>query len=211
MRKMADPISTTIAALLTIAITSLAWKDQPVSKFAEHIYLGIVTANSIVMAWRNIYTIGIAKITAGNLVFILAIALGVLTYARYVREYFWLYRYPIALVVGIGIGTAMRGLVGGSFLDQIRDSFIQLSTPGDIWGSINNVVFFAILLSSLSYFLFTIRATRTGAAMQLSTLGRYAMMGAFGYSFANTIATRINQYAGRVAFLMLEWLQLGGA
>lgn len=209
MRKMADPISMTIQALLTIAITSLAWKDQPVSQTAEHIYLGIMTANSIVMAWRNIYTIGINKIIAGQIIFVLAIALGLLTYARYFREYFWLYRYPIALVVGIGIGTAMRGLVGGSFLDQIRDSFIQLSTPGDLMGSVNNVIFFAILLSSLSYFLFTIRASRSGAAMQLSSIGRYAMMAAFGYSFANTLATRINQYAGRVAFLILEWLQLG--
>ena len=209
MRKMADPISLTIQALLTIAITSLAWRDQPVSKLAEHIYMGVVTGNLIVMAWRNIYTIGIAKITAGQIVFILAIALGILTYARYVKEYFWLYRYPIALVVGIGLGTAMRGLVGGSFLDQIRDSFIQLSTPGDLMGSINNILFFAILLSSLSYFLFTIKASRSGTAMRLSALGRYAMMAAFGYSFANTLATRINQYAGRVAFLMLEWLQIG--
>ncbi|MCW3992620.1 MAG: hypothetical protein NWE79_07910 [Candidatus Bathyarchaeota archaeon] len=206
---MADVIGIWIQALLTIAITSLAWRDQPVSKFAEHIYLGVVTANSIVMAWRDIYTKGITRITGGEVVFILAIALGVMTYARYSRKYFWLYRYPIALVVGIGVGTAMRGLVGGSFLDQLRDSFIRLSVPGDIWGSINNIVFFAILLTTLSYFLFTVKATRSGAAMQLSAIGRYAMMAAFGYSFANTIATRINQYAGRIAFLMLDWLQLG--
>ncbi len=206
---MADVVGIWIQALLTIGITSLAWKDQPVSKFTEHIYLGVVTANSIVMAWRDIYTKGIIRITGGEVVFILALALGVLTYARYSRKYFWLYRYPISLVVGIGVGTAMRGLVGGSFLDQLRDSFMRLSVPGDIWGSINNIVFFAILITSLMYFLFTVRATRSGAAMQLSAIGRYAMMAAFGYSFANTIATRINQYAGRIAFLMLDWLQLG--
>ncbi len=206
---MADVVGIWIQALLTIGITSLAWRDQPVSKFTEHIYLGVVTANSIVMAWRDIYTKGIIRITGGEVVFILALALGVLTYARYSRKYFWLYRYPISLVVGIGVGTAMRGLVGGSFLDQLRDSFMRLSVPGDIWGSINNIVFFAILITSLMYFLFTVRATRSGAAMQLSAIGRYAMMAAFGYSFANTIATRINQYAGRIAFLMLDWLQLG--
>ena len=75
--------------------------------------------------------------------------------------------------------------------------------------SLNNLIMVVTLVSAMMYFLFTIKAARGPLATQLSTLGRYAMMAAFGYSFANTIATRINQYAGRVAFLMLEWLQLG--
>jgi len=205
---MADVIGTWIAALLTIAITSLAWKDQPVSKMANHIYIGVVTANSIVQAWQNIMNVGINKIMAGEILYIIAILLGLLTYARYSKASFWLYRYPIALVMGIGVGTSMRGLVGGSFLDQIRDSFFQLAVPGDAMTSVNNIIFFVILLSSLSYFLFTIRAFRSETAMKFSVLGRYAMMGAFGYSFANTIATRINQYAGRIAFLLIDWLHI---
>lgn len=205
---MADVIGTWIAALLTIAITSLAWKDQPVSKMANHIYIGVVTANSIVQAWQNIMNVGINKIIAGEFLYIIAILLGLLTYTRYSKATFWVYRYPIALVMGIGVGTSMRGLVGGSFLDQIRDSFFQLAVPGDAMTSVNNVIFFIILLSSLSYFLFTIRAFRSETAMKFSLLGRYAMMGAFGYSFANTIATRINQYAGRIAFLLIDWLHI---
>lgn len=205
---MADVIGTWIAALLTIAITSLAWKDQPVSKMANHIYIGVVTANSIVQAWQNIMNVGINKIIAGEFLYIIAILLGLLTYSRYSKATFWVYRYPIALVMGIGVGTSMRGLVGGSFLDQIRDSFFQLAVPGDAMTSVNNVIFFIILLSSLSYFLFTIRAFRSETAMKFSLLGRYAMMGAFGYSFANTIATRINQYAGRIAFLLIDWLHI---
>jgi len=207
---MADVISIWISALLTIAITSLAWKDQPVSKMANHIYIGVVTANSIVQAWQNIMNVGINKILAGEFLYIIAILLGLLTYTRYSKASFWVYRYPIALVMGIGVGTSMRGLVGGSFLDQIRDSFFQLAVPGDAMTSVNNVIFFVILLSSLSYFLFTIRAFRSETAMKFSLLGRYAMMGAFGYSFANTIATRINQYAGRIAFLLIDWLHIAG-
>jgi len=207
---MADVLSIWIQALLTIAITTLAWKDQPVSRFANHIYTGVVVANATVIAYGNIINIGINKITAGNFVYVIAVLLGLLTYARYSKEYFWLYRYPIALVMGIGVGTSMRGLVGGSVLDQIRNSFFQLSVPGDAFQSVNNVLSVVILLSGLSYFLFTIKATRGETAMRFSALGRYAMMGAFGYSFANTIATRINQYAGRIAFLLIDWLQVAG-
>ena len=206
---MADMIGIWISAILTIAITTLAWKDTPVSKTAEHIYLGVVTANLMIMAWNNINNIGIQKIMAGQFLYIVPVILGVLAYARYSKENFWIYRYPIALVVGIGVGTAMSGLVGGSVIDQIKASFWNLNVPGDIGASLNNLIMVVTLVSAMMYFIFTIKATRSPIAIKLSTFGRYAMMAAFGYSFANTIATRINQYAGRIAFLMLEWLQLG--
>jgi hypothetical protein len=206
---MADVIGLWISAILTIMITTLAWKDTPVSKTAEHIYVGVVTANSIVMAWGNIDSIGLQKIFAGEIWFIIPVVLGIMAYARYSKENFWIYRYPIALVVGIGVGTAMRGLVGGSVVDQIKSSFWSLNVPGDIGASLNNLVMVVTLLSAMIYFVFTIKASRSPIATQLSAFGRYAMMAAFGYSFANTIATRINQYAGRISFLMLEWLQLG--
>jgi lipoprotein signal peptidase len=206
---MADVIGLWISAILTIMITTLAWKDTPVSKTAEHIYLGVITANSIVMAWGNIDSVGIQKIMSGQILYIIPVILGIMAYARYSKENFWIYRYPIALVVGIGVGTAMSGLVGGSVLDNIKASFYQLNVPGDIGASLNNLIMVVTLVSAMMYFIFTIKATRNPLATKLSTFGRYAMMAAFGYSFANTIATRINQYAGRIAFLMLEWLQLG--
>lgn len=206
---MADVIGLWISAILTIMITTLAWKDTPVSKTAEHIYLGVMTANTIVMAWGNIDSIGLQKIMSGQIVYIIPVILGIMAYARYSKENFWIYRYPIALVVGIGVGTAMSGLVGGSVLDNIKASFYQLNVPGDIGASLNNLIMVVTLVSAMMYFIFTIKATRNPLATKISTFGRYAMMAAFGYSFANTIATRINQYAGRIAFLMLEWLQLG--
>ncbi len=206
---MADVIGLWISAILTIMITTLAWKDTPVSKTAEHIYLGVITANSIVMAWGSIDSSAIQKIMSGQILYILPVILGVMAYARYSKENFWIYRYPIALVVGIGVGTAMSGLVGGSVIDQIKSSFWSLNVPGDIGASLNNLIMVVTLVSAMMYFIFTIKATRSPIATKISTFGRYAMMAAFGYSFANTIATRINQYAGRIAFLMLEWLQLG--
>lgn len=206
---MAGVVSIWIQAILTIAITTLAWKDQPVSRTAEHIYLGVTTGNLVVMAWGNILTVGIAKIRGGAIIYIMAILLGVLTYARYSEKFFWLYRYPIALIMGIGVGTSMRGLVGASFLDQIRDSFFNLYVQGDALTSFNNGVQLIVLLSCLLYFIFTIREARGPVASKVSRFGRYALMAALGYSFANTIATRVNQYAGRISFLLLEWLGLG--
>jgi hypothetical protein len=202
-------IDLTIQAILTIAITTLAWRDTPVSKTAEHIYVGVITANLIINAWRSVVSTGWNNLIGGQIIYIIPIILGLMAYFRYSKDNFWVYRYPIALVVGIGVGTAMRGLVGGSVVDQIKDSFFSLNVPGNAMGSLNNLIQLVILVSCLVYFVFTIKAARGPLTTQLSTFGRYALMAAFGYSFANTIATRINQYAGRIAFLLLEWLQLG--
>jgi lipoprotein signal peptidase len=202
-------IDLTIQAILTIAITTLAWRDTPVSKTAEHIYVGVITANLIVNAWRSIVSTGWNNLIAGQIIYIIPVILGLMAYFRYSKDNFWVYRYPIALVVGIGVGTAMRGLVGGSVVDQIKNSFFSLNVPGNAMGSLNNLIQLVILVSCLVYFVFTIKAARGPLTTQMSALGRYALMAAFGYSFANTIATRINQYAGRIAFLLLEWLQLG--
>ncbi|MCK5318438.1 MAG: hypothetical protein KAJ55_11005, partial [Anaerolineales bacterium] len=136
---MADVIGLWISAILTIMITTLAWKDTPVSKTAEHIYLGVITANSIVMAWGSIDSSAIQKIMSGQILYILPVILGIMAYARYSKENFWIYRYPIALVVGIGVGTAMSGLVGASVIDQINSSFWNLNVPGDIGASLNNL------------------------------------------------------------------------
>jgi len=144
---MADVIGLWIQAILTIMITTLAWKDTPVSKTAEHIYVGVVTANSIVMAWGNIDSIGLSKIFAGDIIYILPVILGLMAYFRYSKENFWIYRYPIALVVGIGVGTAMRGLVGSSVIDQIKDSFWSLNVPGDIGASVNNLIMLVTLVA----------------------------------------------------------------
>jgi len=206
---MADVLGLWISAILTIMITTLAWKDTPVSKTAEHIYVGVITANSIIMAWGNIQNIGLNKIFAGQIIYIIPIILGLMAFARYSKENFWIYRYPIALVVGIGVGTAMRRLVGSSVIDNVKASFYNLAAP-DIGSTVNNLIMVVTLVSCLVYFLFTIKAARSPIATQLSTLGRYAMMASFGYSFANTIATRINQYAGRLAFLLIDWLQVAG-
>jgi hypothetical protein len=202
-------IDLTIQAILTIAITTLAWRDTPVSKTAEHIYVGVITANLIINACRSVVSTGWNNLIGGQIIYIIPIILGLMAYFRYSKDNFWVYRYPIALVVGIGVGTAMRGLVGGSVVDQIKDSFFSLNVPGNAMGSLNNLIQLVILVSCLVYFVFTIKAARGPLTTQLSTFGRYALMAAFGYSFANTIATRINQYAGRIAFLLLEWLQLG--
>ena len=196
-------------AVLLLSLITLAWKDTPISKYAEQILLATFTAHLLVAAWDNIKAVGITKITQGNIVYVIPILLSIMAFAKYSKTYGWLSRYPAALMVGIGIGTATRGFVGGNVIDQIKASFLPLFIANNPIGSINNIIFEIILITSLAYFIFTYKQFSGPTAKKITTIGRYAMMAAFGYAFSATIVVRINSAAKGLEFLIKTWLQLG--
>lgn len=198
-----------ISAIIAISLVTMIWKETPFSKYAEQIFLGTFTANLLVMAWQNIYSVGVSKIFTGNIIYLIPIILSVLAFAKYFKQYRWITRYPLALLVGVGFGTSTRALIGPMITDQIKDSFFSLYVPNNLYKSANNIIFVVILLSSLSYFLFTFKVFSGPDFQKISVIGRYAMMGAFGYAFASTIVIRINSAVGFMQFIVKTWLGFG--
>ncbi len=194
-----------IMAFFTIAITSLAFKDNPLAKFAEHTFLAAAAGNLVTMAWRNISQIGISGVMKGSVSMIIPLLFGVALYTRYSKRYLWVSRYPTALMIGIGTGVTVRGFVEFQFTQQIVDTFKPLN-------SFNNIFFVFTVVVCLVYFVYSLTPKNETLAKQMSyisTLGRYLMMMAFGASMANTVITRVGQYAGRIMFLLYDWLGLG--
>ncbi len=194
-----------IMAFFTIAITSLAFKDNPVAKFAEHTFLAAQAGNLITMAWRNINQIGISGVMEGSLMMIIPLIFGLALYTRYSKKYIWVSRYPTALMIGIGTGVTVRGYVEFQFTQQIVDTFKPLNT-------FNNIFFVSTVLVCLLYFVYSLTPKHPSLEkpfIYISSAGRYLMMMAFGASMANTVVTRVGQYAGRIMFLLYNWLGLG--
>jgi uncharacterized membrane protein YidH (DUF202 family) len=199
-----DP-SIWIMAFFTIAITTLAFKDNPLAKFAEHTFLAATAGNLVTMAWRNINQIGISGLMKGSVSMIIPLLFGIALYTRYSKNYIWVSRYPTALMIGIGTGVTVRGFVEFQFTQQIVDTFKPLN-------SFHNIFFVFTVVVCLTYFVYSLTPKNETLAKQMSyisTLGRYLMMMAFGASMANTVITRVGQYAGRIMFLLYDWLGLG--
>jgi len=214
-----DTLGLWIAAILTIGITSIAFKETLFSRWSERSYLATATAVSIAWFPTNLDRYILKRIspggvwtpigpTGGYIFVVFAVLVGLMAYGRYSRKYFWLYRYMLSLGVGTGVGVAMRGAIGANFIDQIKATFLNLLVPGDVYTSFNNIVMWVTVLSCLSYFIFTIKTIEHPTARMVSLLGRYLLMIAFGVSFGIANPTRINQYAGRIVFLLQEWLKL---
>ncbi|RLE52325.1 MAG: hypothetical protein DRJ26_01770 [Candidatus Methanomethylicota archaeon] len=197
-----------VAAILTIAVYSFAYRDNPLFKFAEHTFVGVAVGYSFVQAIRGVKTFGIDHLTAGEALYIIPIILGFLMYFRYHKTLYWLYRYGISIIVGVGIAASFVRDIETSFLAQIAATAGINIIKADPAATLGNIVFLAAVATTLYYFIFTFPMLHTGRAKTLADAGRWFMMLAFGYAFAKTVVTRYNLMLGRLEFLLFEWLKL---
>ena len=194
-----------IQAILTIAATSFVFRDNIVFKVAQYTFIGVAAGHYIVMGVKNIINYGWVHLAGGAYIYVVVFILGILLYARFSKEYYWLYRYPIAFMVGNGI--SIRAAIHSDFIINIAAtaSTLVAATPMD---TINNIIIFVGCIAALSHFIFTYEGIHKGALGYVPKLGRWMMLMAFGASFGNTVMTRFGMYQGRILFLLRDWLQV---
>jgi len=202
-----DP-SIWIAAFFTIAATSYAFRDNAVFKFSEYTFIGVAAAHQIVMGVKNIRDYGWTNLMEGQFIYIFVFILGILLYARFHREYYWLYRFPIAFLVGNGVGISIRAAIHSDFIMQVAETARTPLIAGDAMGTINALITFVGAVASIFHFIFTQEKMHEGAIGYIPKVGRWMMLLAFGASFGNTIMSRFGMYQGRVVFLLRDWLQI---
>ncbi len=196
-----------IQAFLTIAATSFVFRDNIVFKVAQYTFIGVAAGHYIVMGVRNIINYGWVHLAGGAYIYVVVFILGILLYARFSKEYYWLYRYPIAFMVGNGIGISIRAAIHSDFIKNIAATASPLvaTAPMD---TINNIIIFVGCIAALSHFIFTYEGIHKGTLGYVPKLGRWMMLMAFGASFGNTVMTRFGMYQGRILFLLRDWLQV---
>ncbi len=205
MADMFTEIGIWVAAAYTLMIYSYPYKDTPLFKFAEHSMIGLGIAVTTIMGVRNILDIAVGSIIEkGEVSWIIPILLGLALFTRYSKQYAWLSRWPLALLVGVGIGVAMGSQVDASFVAQIRSTVTGVN-------NLNQALLAIMVVLTVTYFIFSIGKVQReeGVFKYTSQLGRYIMMMCFGALFGNTIMTRMALFIGRLNFLLFEWLKIG--
>ena len=196
-----------IQAFLTIAATSFVFRDNIVFKFAQYTFIGVAAGHAIVMGVKNIINYGWVHLAGGAYIYVVVFILGIMLYARFSKEYYWLYRYPIAFMVGNGIGISIRAAIHSDFIKNIAATASPLvaTAPMD---TINNIIIFVGCITALSHFIFTYEGMHKGTLGFVPKVGRWMMLMAFGASFGNTVMPRFGMYQGRILFLLRDWLQV---
>lgn len=191
------------AALATLAVWTYLYKDNPVYRLAEHLFVALYTGWWIGYAWQNyIKPVLTEQIVAeGRYGYLIFVLLGVILYARYIPGISWLARYPMSFMLGYGAGYVLAFQVK-PFLGQVTGSFVKFD-------SVNNVLLWIGIIGSLVYFFFTV-SKENAAVSGVATFGKWVILVALGAAFGNTVLFRYNLLLGRMQFMLNDVLKLGG-
>lgn len=194
---MSTDIGVWIAAIATIGLVSFLFKENPLYRIIENMYVGISAGYALTVGYTNIMNLAVTPMLGGKYSLLIPIALGILLYARYIKRYAWVSKIPLGLIMGIGTGLAIRGLILSQVVNQIKACFIPLN-------SFDNIFMVLGTLIVLFYFFFAIE--HKGTAGSVAKVGRWVMMIGFGASFAGTATGRISLFIGRLQYLLGNWL-----
>ena len=209
-----EVIGVWIAAFLTLAIFSFLYEDNPIYKFAEHLFVGVSAGYGVVITWHEavvpllidpLFRPENVNLEAPNYIVIIPGVLGLLMFSRFIPRYDWLSRWPIAFVMGLYSGLAIPAVVQTYLLPQLYSTMLPI-WPGvevPVWTAISNFLLVVGVLCTLAYFYFS--REHSGAFGVASKVGIFFLMVAFGASFGNTVMARVSLLIGRVQFLYDDW------
>ncbi len=205
-----------IAAFLTLAIFSFLYKDNPIYKFAEHLYVGISVGYAFILALKstlipNLYEkVKVAALAAfgtgpegatWGLFRLGAFVLGVMLLARLSRKGAWISRWPLALMIGSFAALRMTGLTQSDLIGQVNGTMVALNGWGlPMWSweqpsVVNNLVLVVGVMCVLVYFFFSVE--QKGLGKHAAGIGTVFLMVTFGSSFGYTVLGRVSLLIGR--------------
>ena len=221
-----------VAALLTLCVFSYLYRDNPFYKMTESIIVGVSAGYWIVQyGWTVLVQKVLLKLapdvaryaflpdtpaeTQPDYLYLIPVILGCLIFCRLIPKVSWLGRWPLAFIVGTTAGLKLILFLNADFVRQIRSTMLPLivysvgssgSREFDWYQSLQNLVIVVSVLSSLTYFYFSVE--HKGIVGRISRVGVWVLMISFGASFALTVMGRITLLTMRLQFLFDDWLGL---
>ncbi len=189
-------------AFFTLAIFSFLYKDNPVFKFAEHVFAGLSAGYYTGLIFQSVINqqVWVPLTQDGNWLILLPAALGLLMFARFFTKIGWLTRIPLAFVIGSTAGIMFIQQLHGVILPHISKTIMPLN-------SLESVLIIVGVLATLIYFYFS--KPHKGPLGWIANLGIGFIMVAFGAHFGYTVMARVSLLIGRVQFILVDWLKLG--
>lgn len=215
-----------VGALLTLFIFSFLYKDNPLYKFAEHLFVGVSAGYYIVLNFWTVIWVNLVRpledaftgraeggpwqAQQGDYRALLVVPglLGVLLLTRLVRRADWLSRWPLALIIGVYAGLKTTGFAQGDLVAQVQASLMPLWLPGHLWASVNAILFTIGLITSLLFFFYS--REHKGVLGAVSRVGIGFLMVSFGAGYGYTVMSRVSLLIGRFQYLIEDWLRLHG-
>ncbi|MDY6914734.1 MAG: hypothetical protein SVM86_00240 [Candidatus Cloacimonadota bacterium] len=197
-----------IGALLTFAIFSFLYKDNPFYKTAEQIFVGLSAGYWFVytiffILIPNMYEPLSTNITSNWIKLIPAI-LGVMMLLRLIPNLEWVSRFPIALVIGTTSGVFFLRYLKSDVINQLTATIMNPFLGNTTVNTIGQILLIVGTFTGVVYFYFSKK--HEGVFGATAKVGIYFLMISFGAAFGYTAMARISLLIGRLQFLFGDWL-----
>jgi hypothetical protein len=220
-----DIIGGWLICLLTLAVYSFLYKDNPFYKLAEHVFVGVATGlvhdgvlrqrraqgrvrvperrvPDAARAGEHVTEVGGYGMPTALAIAVRfgAVALSVMLLVRLFNRQSWAPRWPLALMIGIYAALKLTAETQARLVSQVKETMVPVAPEGAGWmGIVGNVVFLVGLVCVLGHFVFTFKRGKALAGM--SRAGIVILMLTFGGMFGFTVLGRIALLIERVSEL----------
>lgn len=197
---------TFLAGILTLAILTFLYRDNPIYKMAESLLIGVAIGYMIVVTWNNTFmdSLFVPLFSGGDILLVIPLALGLMMFGRFSRKTSLLVKIPIAVLIGSGAGVAIPAMLDQRTLAQMSATIAPLVTDGGI--NFSAIVVLIGVFTTLAYFYFS--REHTGAVGKAAKVGTWFLMLFFGTTFGYTVMSRMSTLVGRMEFLLTDFLRL---
>jgi hypothetical protein len=220
-----------VGALITICCFTFLVKDNPLYRFAEHLFVGVsagyylssvsfhqvLKPNLLAKIWPAQFATGSAAQADPEYMLLVPAFLGVLMLFRFSASLSWVSRFTVAFVMGVSTGIAVVTSAEQYLIPQVKKAIVPLlvldnSVAGfwnqlDLFASFSNLVLVVGTVSCLFYFFFSTEH-RGPIYGNVARVGIWYLMISFGAAFGATVMGRISLLIGRLNFLLADWLHI---
>ncbi len=198
----------TLSFLLTLAVFSYIWRDNPLFRLSLHLFIGVAAGYAGAVALTTViypqlitpfFQLGSGVIEILFLAFP-PLVLGLLLFTKLSARFSWLGNPTMAFLVGVGAAAAIGGAVLGTLFPQTGAAGSRLDLQG--------VLVMLGTVATLLYFQFSTRASSdqpTGGNRVLEIVGwggKLFIMVTFGVVFAGVYAATLTALIERLTFLL---------
>ncbi len=199
-----------LSTALSVCIYSFLYKDNPLFKLAEHIFVGVSVGYLLTITYHEIILkkLYVPLVEQGHWLLLIAALLGLLMLARLIPQLAWLSRIAFAFILGMSSGVAIPRFLSSFVLQQVQGTLKPLASISPENGAIgftltesNALLILVGVVSVLFYFFFSVEQTK--ATRPVARIGIYFLMVSFGAAFGYTVMARMSLLIGRFDELVL--------
>jgi hypothetical protein len=206
-------LSTLVAALLTLAIFSFLYRDNPFYRFAEHLLIGLSVGFTLVLLFSSVLVPKLFHplFAQGNLWSLIPLMLGLSMFGGLSRRFSRVSKPALALMIGSGAGVSIPAMLEARVLKQMAATVEPFSHMGQgsgasLWVIITAIITVIGVATVMVYFFYTRPDNKPARAV--SQTGVYFLMVFFGATFGYTVTSRLTLLIGRLEFLLGDFLHI---